>query len=338
MLNRLLCGEVSDLLVHLDHLFADGPIAFERFMESALYDPEFGYYTTNIGSVGGRGSDFATTATLSKGLGKAVADWIRTQFDKYDTRTVIEVGGGDGSLAGEVLKSLGFLMRRKIDYRIVEISPVLQKQQQDKLGKKATWFSTIHEAIHDLDEAIIFSNELVDAFPARWFQWNEQWLEVFVKFDRSSGLGEEFHPAAIETPDFLKQPGRRIERHDSYRNWLDEWMPELKAASMLTIDYGGPAKEIYDRRHAGTLRGYFKHQRIEGGGIYSRFGKQDLTADVNFDDLKAWGKSHDFHTTSYETQREFLKRFGIVHDPLDEANSAFQVLEQMKRPDTISSP
>lgn len=334
--NHQNCGEVSDVLAHLDRLFADGPIPFERFMESALYDPEFGYYTANIATVGGRSADFATTATLSKKLGKAIAGWIQQQFDECNFRTVVEVGGGDGSLAKQVLKSMGFFLRRSINYRIVEISPVLQATQKKLLGNKASWFSTIDEAISDIDDAIIFSNELVDSFPARWLRWNEGWEEIYVNFDRKNGLSEQFRPVSdIQVPELLERTNQRIEVHDSYRQWIRDWMPRLTVASVLTIDYGGTAKEIYERRLAGTMRGYFKHERIEGGGIYSRFGKQDLTADVNFEDLKKWGIKYEFNPTRYETQGEFLHRMGIKNDPLSEANEAFQVLEQVKRSDSI---
>jgi SAM-dependent MidA family methyltransferase len=61
---------------------------------------------------------------------------------------------------------------------------------------------------------------------------------------------------------------------------------------MLTIDYGAnSAEEIYDRRPGGTMRAYHRQQRIEGGGIYARFGRQDLTSDVNFADLVRWGEA-----------------------------------------------
>ena len=41
-----------------------GAVPFRRFMEAALYDPNFGYYARQIRSVGAQG-DFSTSATLS---------------------------------------------------------------------------------------------------------------------------------------------------------------------------------------------------------------------------------------------------------------------------------
>jgi len=52
-----------------------GAEPFSKFMQRALYDPQRGYYTARIRTVGARG-DFSTTATLSTQLGKAIAAWL----------------------------------------------------------------------------------------------------------------------------------------------------------------------------------------------------------------------------------------------------------------------
>jgi len=89
-----------------------GEMSFEDFMAMALYDPEIGYYTTGISDVGGRAGDFATSASLSGALGKAIAGWIRSEMRfllaKGGPVHLIEVGGGNGALAAAVLKSLGW--------------------------------------------------------------------------------------------------------------------------------------------------------------------------------------------------------------------------------------
>ena len=106
-------------------------------------------------------------------------------------------------------------------------------------------------------------------------------------------------------------------------------------------DYGGEPDEIYQRRPNGTLRGYFRQQRIEGNEIFHRAGFQDLTADVNFSDLQAWGDACDFKTVNYLTQREFVGNWypRALTEPeqatvftLDQsgAGTAFKVLHQRK--------
>ena len=84
--------------------------------------------------------------------------------------------------------------------------------------------------------------------------------------------------------------GQRVEAFQSYRNWLTTVDRHLHRGALLTIDYGGSPTEIYHRKPGGTMRAYFRHQRIEGKEIYLRPGRQDLTADVNFVDLQEWGE------------------------------------------------
>jgi SAM-dependent MidA family methyltransferase len=60
--------------------------------------------------------------------------------------------------------------------------------------------------------------------------------------------------------------------------------------AMLSIDYGGTTGEIYKRRPQGTLRAYRGQQRLTGSEVYELPGRQDITADVNFDDLQRWAR------------------------------------------------
>jgi SAM-dependent MidA family methyltransferase len=80
------------------------------------------------------------------------------------------------------------------------------------------------------------------------------------------------------------------------------------------------------------LRAYYKQERIEGAGIYQRFGKQDLTVDVNFTDLQNWGDEFDFDMVSESSQAEFLNRFGEGDDAMAGSGpgEAFRVLEQRR--------
>jgi SAM-dependent MidA family methyltransferase len=343
---------MPDLRTFLDQTFArcGGEMSFEDFMAMALYDPEIGYYTTGISDVGGRVGDFATSASLSGALGKAIAGWIRSEMRpllaKGGPVHLIEVGGGNGALAAAVLKSLGWWRRRRVRYHLVEISPRLQEKQRETLARyDVTWHGEIATALRSAEgRALIFSNELVDAFPAKWLRWNagaDLWEEIFVSYDAATGLKEVFRPCPPdldpETYSALALPnrsdGQRIEILPAFRHWINNLSLHWKTGAMLTIDYGSPeASGVYHRRSAGTMRAYFRHERIEGGGVYSRIGRQDLTADVNFADLMRWGEALGWETVSLATQREFLERYGVGADLLagEGVGEAFQVLMQRK--------
>ncbi|HXL26641.1 MAG TPA: SAM-dependent methyltransferase, partial [Chthoniobacterales bacterium] len=87
------------------------------------------------------------------------------------------------------------------------------------------------------------------------------------------------------------------------------------------------------------LRAFFRHQRLEGMEIYRRPGQQDLTADVNFEDLRGWGRALGFSEIDYTTQRNFVQKWypdalkqadpltRFVLDPSG-AGTAFKVLHQ----------
>ncbi len=325
-----------------------GEIPFENFMALALYDPQFGYYSTAIKDVGGPRGDFSTSATLSASLGRGIAKWVQEEKGHHEWEGplhIIEVGAGNGALAGEVLRSIGWWKRRQVHYHIVDVSAPLREKQKAALKPyRVSWHGKMEEALEAAEgKALIFSNELVDAFPAKWMVWCEiegHWHEVFVRFDREKGLSEVLRPlpkffpedaySALELRD--RPQGQRVEIQPLFQRWLGNLSEHWVEGSMLTVDYGGKVDEIYHRRPEGTLRGYYRQQRFEGGDIYQRVGKQDLTVDVNFTDLVAWGEDFDFTTVSEESQAEFLSRYSETSDAMAGSGpgEAFRVLVQRR--------
>jgi SAM-dependent MidA family methyltransferase len=312
-------------------------------MQEALYHPTLGYYSATIADVGA-GGDFATSATLGCELGASIAAWITAKagVQGWLTIPVIEVGAGNGSLAKTVLSHLGWRKRLLTRYSIVETSPILRKLQQKKLRfQRVHWHASVGEALSQSSgRALIFSNELVDAFPCRLFEKSEDtWREVGVRITPENSLQEVMLPTLEEDPWFglfgSLQTGQRLERHDSYRKWIESWRPAWKQGAILTIDYGeiDPATR---RPLGGTLRAYWKHQPFSGRDLYARFGKQDLTADVNFQDLIRWGEEAGWRTIYLQSQATFAKSHDIsgnnicterLSDPND-AGGSFLVLEQ----------
>lgn len=311
---------------HIPKIPLHGTIAFADFMAAALFDPDSGYYTRNIRTVGRRG-DFSTSATLSDSLARAIARWIKISIHETGVRHIIETGGGDGSLARDVFSHLGILGRLALkSYTIVDISDPLTELQKEKLKKirSIRWEKSVRDALAaTAGNALFFSNEAVDAFPAdvfRWRQTSSLWERLHVRFEAGK-ITEHFEPVAqdklpqssvfeLEWPD-----GQRIELHESYRQWLNEWAPNWNSGRILTIDYGDTCPALYYRRPNGSLRAYFHQTMLEGTAqIAANPGKQDITADVNFTDLQDWGTAAGLKTHFYETQAEFLQRHGISGD------------------------
>lgn len=310
-----------------------GRIPFERWMEEALYHPEFGYYTASIRDMGRRG-DFTTWPVLDRGLGRAIAAWARSGRPRGRWH-LIEMGAGSGALAAEVLRALGWWGKPR--YHIVEISPVLRALQQKGLrGRGVIWHETPEDALAAAGgEALIFSNELVDAFPCRIFRrqaegWSELALQIVNGAVAEVWFDADRPASTVFDADWPE--GQRVEVVASYRQWLGRWVPAWRSGELLTIDYGGTAAEIYHRRPGGTLRAYAHHQRLEGPSAYAGFGKRDLTADVNFQDLRGWGELDGLACQGISSLGEFVRAAGGEVPPAlaGEAEDAFQVLRQKR--------
>jgi SAM-dependent MidA family methyltransferase len=334
---------------------AGGWISFRRFMQEALYHPEHGYYTSAVREVGARG-DFSTVASLHSVLGEAIARWAlarRRELLPRGRAHLIEVGGGSGQLAQAVLRALGVRGRISLRYHIVEISEPLRRAQQRLLGRRVSrWHETVEAALEAAGgQALVFSNELVDAFPCHRLALRDgKWREVGLR-RTEDGVIEEDGPLEdaraltelCSAPRALDEAGdgQRCEVHLPHRDWLVRWLPGLRRGALLTIDYGDTVEALYRGRPAGTVRAYFQHLSLTGAAVFGRFGRQDLTADINFTDLQAWGEAAGLGTRSLLSQEEFVRRWvpnlerraekepalAYVTHPAG-AGSAFKVLEQ----------
>ena len=273
-----------------------GTIPFDTFMEIALHHPEDGYYARNIRGIGVRG-DFTTVPQLTPALGEAVGRWLREEAKRRGWKrfNVIECGPGSGALAASVMKSFGWFGKRKVDLHLVEISGPLRVEQKARL--RGTWHATIKEALAACDgRALIYHNEFLDAFTCRVFRKDaDAWTEVHLQVIDGK-LTETFLPPQRPLPDsqaFAHRwpQGQRIEVFASVLEWLKELSTAWREGAMLSIDYGGTTAEIYHRRPQGTLRAYRGQHRLTGAEVYGLPGRQDITADVNFDDLESWART-----------------------------------------------
>ncbi len=326
-------------------------VSVAEFMAAALYHPEHGYYTRHIRAVGRRG-DFSTGPAVSDLWGRALARWAAKHrpagrgLGLGRSWHLIEVGGGGGDLAFALLKALGWWGRRGVVYHLVEISGPLRALQEKRLkGLPVRWHATIEAALAEAEgRAVILSNELVDAFPCQQYvRRGGEWRQVRLRLEE--GRLRELEAPVVSLPpssalERAAAEGERVEVHASYRDWLGGWRGLWREGAMVTVDYGDSVEGVYHRRPRGTLRGYAHHQLVEGADLYLSPGRRDLTADVNFTDLQAWGEELGLRNEPLATQAEFLRRWGPPgavksDDPAvryllaeEGMGGAFRVLEQ----------
>lgn len=294
-------------------------LPLHTFMEKALYDPAHGYYTRHIKGVGPSG-DFSTSTTLSNLLGRAIAQWA--SFAANDSTgfrwNLIEVGGGSGALASSVLTNLPLRRRLGARFHLTEVSEKLRSIQSRRLRRHFVhWHTELREAIEaSSGRAIIYSNELLDAFPCMQFQYtNDGWQTVGLSVDQSGEVSETTrapHGQESEALNFMninpawETPDRRLEIQWAVHNWILEWSPLLHKGYFLTIDYGESGTVLPQRYPYGSMRAYFQHQVLEGDELYRRVGHQDLTVDVNFSHLRRWMEDAGWEMIDYMDQRDFL--------------------------------
>ena len=304
---------------------AKGVLSFARFMELALYCPDFGYYEQQKDNVGRRG-DFYTSVSTGELFGELLAFQFAAWLEELKTANcklrIAEAGAHDGGLAKDILNWLQ-LNRPKlfseIEYVIIEPSARRRKWQQETLKQfvpRVRWLSRFNDSTIQRFNGIIFSNELLDAFPVHRLSWdskNKKWFEWGVMAE-----GEKFvwtkmpkpihesrvtsHVAPLES---ILPDNYTIEASPAAENWWRETANCLERGKLLTMDYGLTTDELCSpARTNGTLRAYFRQHVSDD--LLANAGEQDLTAHVNFSAIQKVGEEAGLKTETFSTQTKFL--------------------------------
>jgi len=308
-----------------------GVLPFARFMELALYHPEFGYYETQKHNPGRRG-DFYTSVSTGELFGHLLAfqfaGWLEELRSAECGVRIVEAGAHDGKLAADILswvQSNRPKLFDQIEYSIIEPSARRQQWQQETLKPFAShvhWFPDVqemakqaipHSALRTPHlSGIIFSNELLDAFPVHRFGWdaeNKKWFEWGVAIAGGGFIWAKLENSAFRIPnselESVLPDGYTIETSPAAENWWREAAGVLARGKLLAIDYGFTGEEMFSpARTRGTLRAYFRHHATDD--LLANPGDQDLTAHVNFSAIQKAGESAGLMTEFFCSQTKFL--------------------------------
>jgi SAM-dependent MidA family methyltransferase len=296
-----------------------GAIPFARFMEMALYCPDYGFYEKEKDNVG-KGGDFFTSVNVGALFGELLA----FQFAEWagDARVrIVEAGAHDGRLAADIL---GWMRGRRgeffegLKYCIVEPSARRQEWQQETLKEfpqTVTWVPDVSPLkTASPAETIIFSNELLDAVPVHRFGWDakrKKWFEWGVALAGGrfawSRLGDSDFRIPNSELEAVLPDGYTVESSPAAEKWWREAAAVLGRGKLLTIDYGFTAEEQFSpSRLNGTLRAYHRHRVTED--VLANPGGQDLTAHVNFSAIQNAGEMAGLKTEALVSQEKFLTR------------------------------
>lgn len=275
-----------------------GPIGFDEFMELALYGPGGFFETPPVGA----DRHFVTSPhvhpfVFSHCLRDALLDAWQA-LGEPEPFAIVELGAGDGTLAGPLLEAFAELPRPRVDYAAVEISPGSRGALTAR-GLRAV------SRIEELEpfEGVTFANELLDNLPflrARGRPPGVVEVRIGLEEDRLVEVEvpwahERVPPPALGADDESTVPTGSFAM-------LDSLSVTMRRGSVLLIDYGRVSAPV------GSARGYREHRLVTD--LLSAPGDTDITAGVDFDRVVAHARQRGLRPFGPVAQADALRALG----------------------------
>jgi SAM-dependent MidA family methyltransferase len=301
-----------------------GWISFADYMDLVLYAPGLGYYSAGAQKFGAAG-DFVTAPGLGSIFARCLARVAGDALEQMGGGVVLEVGGGTGALAADLLQALRTHPPQQ--YLLLELSADLRERQRARLAAQVP---ELLDRVQWLDRlpaeplaGVLIANEVLDALP----------VERFIMQDgkpRQLGVclhGDEFAWSAVTASAALAAEVRAIEQDigarlpDGYSSELSLRQPAWFAALAATlgrglalfIDYGYSRREYYHpQRSGGTLGCHYRHHWHADPFFLP--GLQDITAWVDFSAASRAAMAAGLDVAAYTTQAHFLLATGILQE------------------------
>lgn len=315
-----------------------GWLSFARYMEMALYEPGLGYYS-NPGQVFGAAGDFVTAPELTPLFGatlaRQVSPWLKDPALVGSGQVVLEVGGGSGMLAAQLLNALDNVGHHEVRYLILELSAERREHQRQTLKSLAPglmdrvgWLDTFPESF----AGVVVANELLDAMPVQLFEWQAD-AEAALQEMGVTWVDGQFawapRPADAVLTETVTALRNRLgpegaQWHSPYRSEIcpaqQAWMRTLAdcmtAGVVMLLDYGFAAPEYYHpQRDQGTLMCHYRHRSHADPFLWP--GLSDITAHVDFTALARAATAEGFSLVGYTSMAAFLLNAGLLDELAD---------------------
>jgi SAM-dependent MidA family methyltransferase len=310
-----------------ERIAGEGPMTFRDWMEAALYDEQDGYYQRKDHSPWGRKGDYRTSPERSVLFAATFARYFSSLHRKLGGPkewTIVEVGAGNGAFAQGVMRTLQDRYAEVFAATTYVIDDVgAQLQLENKLASfgDRVQFKSLAE-VEPMSAGIIFSNELMDAFPVhRVILSNGQLRELYVSVAGDGGFAWTIGPLSRSAlADYLLDAevtlaeGQVAEINLEASSWLKGAAEKLLRGYLVTVDYGEEAAELYDSvgRPDGTLRSFYRHQLVDD--VLSRPGKHDITSTIDWSKLKRAGQEVGLEAIAFQRQDSFLLHAGLLEE------------------------
>tara|TARA_Y100000741_G_scaffold5002_1_gene4211 strand:+ start:256 stop:1383 length:1128 start_codon:yes stop_codon:yes gene_type:complete len=314
---------------HLESYLAEkirreGYISFSDYMEIVLYNNAFGYYTNSKKIFGPKG-DFVTAPISSTLFGEAISNEFINLAKNNPNLSILELGGGDGSLALSIisrLKKINILPKR---YIILEISEHLITIQKQEIRSKLPDLYDIFEWTNVLDKqklnGLIIANEFFDSLPTERFRIKNKkidtlyigyennelcyfWKKCSNSFSRELNIAKNNHEK-LEYDNYIS------ELNLNYSKWMSLLDGLLTSGVIFIIDYGYHSSEYFLKdRYEGTL--VCIHNHSPNFNPLINIGRQDISTFVNFTHIANIAKSLNLLVDGYISQSSFLINLGVL--------------------------
>jgi SAM-dependent MidA family methyltransferase len=304
---------------------SEGPISFRDWMQTALYDERDGYYSHDRPRQGKTG-DYRTAPETTPLFAATMANYFMTLFQDLGAPsqwTIHEAGAGSGEFAYGVLSSLRSRYPRVFPgtcYVIDESSAAARARAQQRLAEFAgqVEFERLDASAKPSGVGIVFSNELIDAFPVYRVTWHHGRLrELSVGLDRDRFVWVDSDPDP-RVADYCERIDLQLKENQITEVNLEAEVYIARAATrfensfVVTVDYGAERAELLSDEHRpqGTVRSFHRHQFAPD--ILAHPGEQDLTTTIDWTQIREAGERAGLETWRFEPLDRFLSNEGLL--------------------------
>ncbi len=296
-------------------------LPFDAYMRLVLYEPALGYYVAGATKLGS-GGDFTTAPQMTPLFARALAAQVEAILAVTQSRDIVELGGGSGRLAADLLNALAARDALPSRYALLDVSPQLRERQRATIARDAPAYARLVQWIDRLPDAIggaVLANEVLDAIPVHVVARHDgEWRERGVGCDDASReLRWSERPLAdarlrdVAQRRFPPDIAYTSEINPAAEALVEDIGRRLVAGAALYIDYGFPAAEYYHpQRSEGTLMAHYRHRAHADPFAWP--GLTDITAHVDFTAMADAGERAGLAVAGFTSQAAFLLGCGIL--------------------------
>ena len=281
-----------------------GLLSYESFLETVLYDGQYGYY--RAGKQGRQ--DYCTSPEIHALFGRTIGAYIEALCDRIRSPSVsiLELGGASGKLAADIISAFTHLT--------LEAYVILEKGKERRSGA-VQWINDLDRLERMEGFTVVLANEFFDALPFhRVIGRGSRLEEVYV--GHGDGFFEQTGPLSKPLASFLDDYPIFLREHQELE--VTTAAAPVEALSrlvgngcLLVFDYGYHQADITAGRFSsGSMLGY--RDRKVRDDLFASLGRSDITHHVNFDHLVALLQKAGWRKDGEIEQYRFLHQAGVL--------------------------